>query len=137
MSSGFNAPTPIADGALFYLTDSGGTRQLYHLEEVSFTDEGSVEVVNGPAGTIGTRRKAGGFKVNLKSNRAVGVAEEASWERLRNRDERVTFAAQILGGSRLEFPDYRVATVNTSIGADGAVTNDVTLVGTTQDTVEV
>jgi hypothetical protein len=137
MSSGFNSPTPIADGSTYYVTFSAGTVQLYHLEEVSVSDEGNVELVTGPAGVVGSRRSAGGFKISIKTNRAKGVAEEVPWQRLRRADEVFRFEEQILGGTRQTYNNCRVANVNTSTGADGAVTMDVTLVCTDQDEVGV
>lgn len=136
MANGTNNPNEIADGALFFLRDSAGFRQLFQVESAEDTSEGSVSTVTGPAGVVGTVRAAGGFSLSLTTRRARGVPDEADWEGLEADDEIFRFEIQILGGPRRQYSRCRVSNANTSYGNDGSVTTSVTIVAPARDIIK-
>jgi hypothetical protein len=136
MAIGFDNPNPISDGALFYLADTAGFRQLFQVETVSSTMEGGVSNVMGPAGVIGNVRAPGGFTLSLTTRRASGVPDEADWDGLRDDDEIFRFEIQYLGSTRVQFINCRVATINDSVGADGNVTREVSITATSRNNIQ-
>ncbi len=128
MATGFDNPQPVQDGALFFLRDRSGQRQLFLLEGVNHTFEGSVTNIPGPAGMIGSQRAPGGHSISFTTRRARGANPEARWETLLDGDEVFRFEIQFLFGDRWIFPQCRVSTANTSADNGGSVQTEVTLV---------
>lgn len=119
--------TEINDGVLYFISDGASSKKLYLVESHSTTDDGSVTVVKGPAGIIGTHREAGAFSIALKARKSRKGKNEVDWARLRDDDVRFRFEIQEIGGQRYQFFRCRVSNVNDSADS-GSRSIDITIV---------
>ena len=127
MAAQHDNKTEINDGVLYFITDGGSARKLYLVESHSTSDDGSVSVVKGPAGIIGTHRESGAFSISLKARKSKNGRNEVAWDLLRDNDVRFRFEIQELGGQRYQYFRCRVSNVNDSADS-GSRSIDITIV---------
>jgi hypothetical protein len=136
MARGVDNTRPLSDGAVYFIIDDLGRRQLRQVQTHSVQTEGGLSVVTGPSGVLGKVRAAGGYSLTLTVRHAAGVRDEVAWNTLLDTDASFTLEIQYKRGQRKIFRDCGVSTISDSAGEDGNVTFEVSLMATKREIVE-
>jgi hypothetical protein len=129
------APLPfVSDGKIFLDAPApiGFSGQLLTVKSIDVKDNQSREVVTtiGVKRGAGTRKKKGGFEIDLTEFRTIGADPEVDWDLANDQDVFMTLTTQDEGGGRRRAYTIQVSKTDSKTDDQGMCEDTITLVAT-------